>query len=55
MGSQSDISEQLSTHVLYSWEIHSIFCNEKNTKKNVCIYICITESLYCTAEINTRL
>ena len=27
--------------------------NEKNMKKNV--YICITESLCCTAEINTTL
>ena len=27
----------------------------KNMKKNVCVYIHTTESLFCTAEINTTL
>ena len=28
---------------------------EKNMKKNIYICVCITESLHCTAEINTTL
>ena len=45
-----------------SMELYSIFCDKHNgkvMKKNmcvcVCIHICITESLGCTAEININL
>jgi len=37
-------------------ELYSVFCDkpkERNLKKN--IYVCITESLFYTAEINTTL